>query len=59
MQTLTSSVADIKSLQLPEIPKPGIRRRPRRLYATLSIEDVSYEMSSLDPEAYVTRPMTL
>ena len=59
MQIPTSSVADLKGLHLPEIPKPGFRRTTRRLYAILSIEDVSYEMSSLDPEAYVTRPMTL
>jgi hypothetical protein len=61
MQTLTSTVADLKSLHLPKIPipKPGIRRTLRRLYAVCSIEDVSYEMSSLDPEAYMTRPLSL
>ena len=60
--TLTCYVADIKSLHLPEILKPGFRRTPRRLYAVVSIEDrlnIPYVMSSLDPEAYATRPMTL
>jgi hypothetical protein len=62
MTTLTSYVADVKSLHLPEILKPGFRRTPRRLYAVVSIEDspnIPYVMSSLDPEAYATRPMTL
>ena len=59
---LTCYVADVKILHLPEILKPGFRGTPRRLYAVLSIEDspdISYEMSSLDPDAYKTRPMTL
>ena len=60
--TLTCFVTDVRSLHLPEILKPGFRATPRRLYAVLSIEDSPdnrYEMSSLDPEAYVSRPMTL
>ena len=63
--TLTYSAADVKSLHLPEITKSGFlgfRRTPRRLYAVLSIEDcpnIPYVMSSLDPEVYMTRPMTL
>ena len=60
--TMTCYLADVKSLHLPEVLKPGFRGTPRRLYAVVSIEDcpdIPYVMSSLDPEAYVTRPMTL
>ena len=58
---LTCYVADIKSLHLPVILKPGFRATPRRLYAVVSIEDCPsiYEVSLLDPEAYMTRPMVL
>lgn len=57
--TLTCNVADVKSLHLPDILKPGFRGTLRRLYAVVSIGDSRYEMSSLDSEAYATRPMTL
>ena len=53
------NVADVKSLHLPDILKPGFRGTLRRLYAVVSIGDSRYEMSSLDSEAYATRPMTL
>lgn len=59
--SLTCYAADIKCLHLPEILKPGFRATPRRLYAVVSIEDCPsiYEVSSLDPEAYMTPPMVL
>jgi hypothetical protein len=62
MYTHLHYIADVKSLHLPEILKPGLgfRGTPRRLYAVLSIEDSpNYVMSLLDSKAYMNRPMTL
>jgi hypothetical protein len=56
-------VADVKSLHLPSISKKKMLNTVQRsLYAMVSVKDCAsgpYEISSLDGETYVPRPMTL
>ncbi|KAJ7439533.1 hypothetical protein B0H11DRAFT_1883930 [Mycena galericulata] len=55
-------VADVKSLHLPSISKKKMLNTVQRsLYAMVSVKDCAsgpYEISSLDGETYVPRPMT-
>ncbi|KAJ7862119.1 WD40-repeat-containing domain protein [Mycena olivaceomarginata] len=56
------AITYVKSQHLPSMTKKTMLRTiSRRLYAILSVEDCSgvlYEISSLDPEAYMARSMT-
>ncbi|KAJ7460497.1 hypothetical protein B0H11DRAFT_2198967 [Mycena galericulata] len=50
---LTEFIADVKNQDLPSMRKKTMLGTiPRRLYAVLSVEDVLYEMPSLDPKAF-------